>query len=171
MCNPLTLNPSSSAADCLTQQNCDVDQPDRVQIVTSAAQVIPNLWAANGPDECQTDSSLLTPKMAPSSTQTLSSGMIKSAAGPGDTPSMVSVKERIAAENAAAQERATRAEKFCSRRTSSGTPFMLSWQHQRRSPATDISKYCTGSILVSLTTAAVHRLGDGAHHAACTSCL
>ena len=125
MCNPLTLNPSSSAADCLTQQNCDVDQPDRVQIVTSAAQVIPNLWAANGPDECQTDSSLLTPKMAPSSTQTLSSGMIKSAAGPGDTPSMVSVKERIAAENAAAQERATRAEKFGSRRTSSGTPCML----------------------------------------------
>eukprot|EP00891_Asterochloris_glomerata_P000803 jgi/Astpho2/803/Aster-00657 len=33
---------------------------------------------------------------------------------------MVSVKERIAAENAAAQERATRAEKFGSRRTSSG---------------------------------------------------
>ena len=49
-----------------------------------------------------------------------------SAAGPGDIASMVSVKECIAAQDAAAQEWATKAEKFGSRRTSSGNPCTLS---------------------------------------------
>ena len=117
MCHSLASIPYHH---CLTQHNCDDDQPDRLQVVTSAAQVTPDLWAANGPDECKTDSSFLTPKLVVRDDQICT-------AGPGDTASMVSVKERIAAENAAAQERATRAEKFGSRRTSSGTPCMLSW--------------------------------------------